>query len=303
VSSEPHPRIALVTGGTDGIGKEIARGLASQGLQVVIVGRDGAKGAGAEQNIRRTTNNPHVEFLQADLSLMREARRLADEITGRWTALHCLVHSAGIVRGRRVMTNEGIESNFATNYLARFALTGWLLPLLQAGARPDQAARILLVSGTAQAGRIYFEDVNLTTNFSTVRVVLQSCRANDLFTFEQARRLASSDLPLRIAINCLKLGPVKTNIRRGFPWWMKLLVPLLLNPLLGQTPSQAADAALRLLDAEFDGVTGALFSKMRSFKQLASNPGAADGADARRLWQLSERLVATALSGAALAAE
>src|SRR5262249_52765668 len=135
------------------------------------------------------------------------------------------------------------------------------------------------------------------------RLVLQSCRANDLFTFEQARRPASADLPSRIVINCLKLGPVKTNIRRGFPWWMKLLVPLLLNPLLGQTPSQTAGAALRLLDAEFDGVTGTLFSKMRRFKQLASSSRAADGTDARRLWQLSERMVANALSGVALAAE
>jgi retinol dehydrogenase-12/retinol dehydrogenase-13 len=297
MSAGHHRRIALVTGGTDGIGKEIARGLASRGSEVILVGRDRAKGVAAKDDIRRTTGNPQLEFLQADLSLMREVRLLSDEVTARWPALHDLVHSAGIVRGRRVMTGEGIESNFAINYLARFALTGWLLPLLQAGARSDQASRILLVSGTAQAGTVYFDDVNLTSNFSTLRVVLQSCRANDLFTSEQARRLVSADRSSRIVINCLKFGPVKTNIRRGFPWWMKLLVTLLLNPLLGQTPSQAAEAALRLLAGEFDGVTGALFSKIRKFKQLASYSRAADGADAQRLWQLSERMVATALSG------
>ena len=78
---------------------------------------------------------------------------------------------------------------------------------------------------------------------------------------------------------------------------MKLLVTLLLNPLLGQTPSQAAEAALALLGGELDGVSGALFSKIRKFKQVATNSGAADRADAQRLWHLSERIVATALSG------
>lgn len=297
-------RTALVTGGTDGIGKEIARGLASQGLQVILVGRNHAKGSAAEDDIRRTSDNPHVEFVAADLSLMREVRRLADAITARGPTVHCLVHSAGIVYGRHLMTEEGIESNFAINYLARFALTGWLLPLLRAGARPEQAARILLVSGAARGGRIYFEDPNLGTNFSTLRVVLQSCRANDLFALEQARRLTSDSPPPPIVMNCLKLGVIKTGIRRKFPWWMKLLVPLLFDPFLGQRPSQAADAALRLLlGDEFEGVTGALFSKIRTFRQLATDARAPDFADARRLWKLSERMVAKALSRVAVAGE
>src|SRR5262249_16974989 len=156
MSDEHGRRIALVTGGTDGIGKEIARGLASRGSEVILVGRDHVKGVAAKDDIRRTSGNLQVEFLQADLSLMRDVRRLSDVVTARWPTLHNLVHSAGIVRGRRLVTDEGIESNFATNYLARFALTGWLLPLLQAGAQADHAARILLVSGTAQAGRVYF---------------------------------------------------------------------------------------------------------------------------------------------------
>ena len=203
-----------------------------------------------------------------------------------------------------MITDEGIESNFATNYLARFALTGWLLALLRAGARPEQAARVLLISGAAQAGRVYFDDVNLTSNFSTLRVVLQSCRANDLFTLEQARRLASEALSPYIVISCLKLGVIKTNIRGELPWWMKLLVPLVFDPLLGQTPSQAAEAALRLLLAdEFERTTGALFSKIRTFRRLATDARAPDCADARRLWELSERMVATALSRVPVAAK
>ena len=61
-------------------GKEVALGLARAGHQVVLVGRDADKGARVEREMRETTSNAHVQFLQADLSLVREANRLADEI-------------------------------------------------------------------------------------------------------------------------------------------------------------------------------------------------------------------------------
>src|SRR6266581_1071330 len=118
---------ALVTGGTDGVGKEVARGLARAGHRVILVGRDADKGIRVERE-------------------MREANRLADEIASRWAGLHYLVHSAGVVRGRRELTAEGVESNFAINYLSRFVLTGRLLPLLEAASRLGEAARIVLVS-------------------------------------------------------------------------------------------------------------------------------------------------------------
>src|SRR6266481_3396727 len=127
---------ALVTGGTDGVGKEVAYGLARAGHRVILVGRDADEGARVEREMRETTDNTDVQFLQADLSLVREANRLPDEIAGRWSALHYLVHSAGVVRGRRELTAEGIESNFAINYLSRFALTGRLLPLLETAGQP-----------------------------------------------------------------------------------------------------------------------------------------------------------------------
>ena len=134
-------KIAVVTGGTDGIGKEIARGLAQIMAELVIVGRDAGKGARAQREIGASAKNCDVHFVQADLSLVREAHRLGDAVAKRWPTIHYLVHSAGFVRGRRVLTAEGLESNFATNYLSRFALTTRLLPALQAAGRSGEAAR------------------------------------------------------------------------------------------------------------------------------------------------------------------
>ncbi len=288
---------ALVTGGTDGIGKEVARGLARAGHQLILVGRDAEKGARAAQDISETTGNPGVRFIQADLSLVSEANRLAEEAGSHFPMLHYLVHSAGVVRGWHELTPEGIESNLAINYVSRFALTLRLLRFLKLAGKPGHTARIVILGGAAQKGKIYFEDMSLTRNFGTRRAVLQFCQANDVFTTELSRRLSSNYSERQVTITCLKLGVVRTNIRREFPRWMKWLVPLVLDPLLGQTPQEAAEPALRLLlSGEFEGVTGALFLKIRKFKRVAPGAAVLDPQTGRRLWELTEHLVSSASS-------
>ncbi|HET8889756.1 MAG TPA: SDR family NAD(P)-dependent oxidoreductase [Candidatus Angelobacter sp.] len=290
-------RNALVTGGTDGIGKEVARGLANRGIRVFIAGRDAAKGARAERELRDSTGNMTVEFIAADLGLASEVDSLAGKIAALCPALDYLVHSAGVVLGRRELNRDGIESNFAINYLARFALTQRLLPLLETAGVQGGASRIVLISGAAQNGKIYFDDVNLTANFSTVRAVGQFCQANDVFTVDLARQLQSASNPPRVTITCLKMGVVKTNIRREFPFWMKLLVPLLFDPLLGQTPREAACAALKLLlDQDFEGVTGALFLKIRKFKPLVPSAQVLEPKTGAQLRKLSELMTADHMS-------
>src|SRR5260370_35197058 len=91
---------------------------------------------------------------------------------------------------------------------------------------------------------------------------------------------------------CLNSGVVKTNIRREFPRWMKWLVPLVFDPLLGQAPKEAANSALRLLlDKEFEGESGALYLKIREFIRVKPSRRVTDSHEGKRLWELSERLV------------
>ena len=293
-------RTALVTGGTDGIGKEIARALAELGAQLIIVGRDGDKGARAEGDIRASTNNPDVEFVRADLSLVREANRLGDDLADRCSELHYLVHSAGVVRGRRVITDEGLESNFVTNYLSRFALTVRLLPLLQATGRPGKSARILLVAHPGFDGAIHYEDINLATNFSMFRAFKQFHYANDVFAAQLARRLKIPGERPSVTISCLHPGPTKTNIDKEMPLWMKSLVRFVVHPLFSRTPDVPAAAAVKLLLAdEFESESGALFSMVGKFKRVAVPRSAQDSEEGERLWALSEAHVRSALRQAA----
>jgi NAD(P)-dependent dehydrogenase (short-subunit alcohol dehydrogenase family) len=293
-------RIALVTGGTDGIGKAIARVLAKEGIGVVVVGSNAEKGAAAVRELRQTSGNADIEFLGADLSLIRNVDALAVEVSKNWPRLHYLVLCAGIVRGQHSLTSEGIETNFAVNYLSRFALTERLLANLAAEGLADQAARILVISGAAQDGKIQYDDVNLTGRFGVLRAVSQFCEANDVFALELARRMTAAAPSQNVAVTVLKVGAVRTNIRSQFPTWMKLLVPLVIDPFLSQTPSQiAASARHLLLDPKFEGVSGALFRHIKQFKALKAGPRTSDPAEGRRLWALSDQLAAQARAASA----
>jgi NAD(P)-dependent dehydrogenase (short-subunit alcohol dehydrogenase family) len=293
-------RVALVTGGTDGIGKAIARVLAQEGIGVVVVGSNAEKGAAAVRELRQTSGNADIEFLGADLSLIRNVDVLASEVSKRWPRLHYLVLCAGIVRGRHTLTSEGIETNFAINYLSRFALTERLLANLAAQGLADQAARILVISGAAQDGKIQYDDVNLTGQFGVVRALSQFCEANDVFALELARRMTAAVPSQNVAVTVLKVGAVRTKIRAQFPTWMKLLVPLVIDPFLSQTPAQiAASARHLLLDPKFEGVSGALFRHIKQFKALKAGPRTSDPAEGRRLWALSEQLAAQARAASA----
>jgi NAD(P)-dependent dehydrogenase (short-subunit alcohol dehydrogenase family) len=281
VTKQLKNKTALVTGGTDGVGKEIARALAQRGAQLIIVGRDADKGAHAEREIRASSHNKDVEFVQADLSLVREARRLGDEVASRWPALHYLVHSAGIVRGRRVVTAEGIESNFATNYLSRFELTVRLLSALRAAGRPGRSARIVMIAHPGFDGTIHYDDVNLTRNFAMIRAFKQFHYANDIFAVELTRRLAISGERAPVTISCLHPGPTKTNIDKE---------------IVSHTPDVPAAMASKLLLAdEFEGESGALFSMVGKFRRVPLSPGLQDSKEGARFWTISETLVRSAL--------
>jgi len=277
-------RTVLITGGTGGIGKATAIGLAALGARVGIVGRNQARADSAAADIRSqaTPSDPvQIDVFVADLSVQSGVRSLAGEVLDRYPRLHVLINNVGGYWATRHLTADGLERTFAVNHLAPFLLTNLLLDRLTAGA----PARVVTVSSNAQAtGRMNFDDLQGEHKYSGARAYNQSKLANVLFTYELARRLAGSG----VTANALHPGVVRTGFGAEDPTKaMKLLLPLAL-PFL-KTPAQGAVTSIHLASApELQAVSGQYFAGSRP-KRSADR--SYDEATAARLWQVSADLV------------
>src|SRR5437899_13063284 len=132
----------LVTGGTGGIGKATAIGLAALGARAGVTGRDQARAVAAAAGIRAATGHAAVDVFTADMSAQAEVRRLAAQVADTYPRLHVLVNNVGGFWAHRHVTADGLEHTFALNHLAPFLLTNLLLERLTASA----PARIVTVS-------------------------------------------------------------------------------------------------------------------------------------------------------------
>src|SRR5579871_5786963 len=146
-------KVVLITGGTGGIGKATAIGLATIGARVGITGRDLARAEQAAADIRAASGNHAVDAFAADLAAQTEVRRLAAAVLDAYPRLDALVNNAGGFWAHRHPTADGLERTFALNHLAPFLLTILLLDRLRASA----PARVVTVSSGVQArGRLAF---------------------------------------------------------------------------------------------------------------------------------------------------
>ena len=274
-------KTVLVTGGTGGIGKATAAGLAAVGARVGIVGRDLSRTRAAAAEIAATSGNPAVDPFGADMSAQAEVRRLAREVLDGYPRLDVLVNNVGGFWSTRRVTADGLEHTFAVNHLAGFLLTELLLDRLKASA----PARIVTVSSGAQAnGRIHFDDLQGERGYSGQRAYNQSKLANVMFTYELARRLEGSGVTATV----LHPGVVRTGFAAEdpSPLW-KILLPLI-RPLL-KTPEKGAATSIYLASSpEVGGVTGTYFVNS---KPKTSSKSSYDQAAAARLWRISVDLV------------
>ena len=175
--------VALVTGSTDGLGREVARRLAAEGAHVIIHGRNVERGAAIVDEIN-AAGAGSARFYRADFASLAEVRRLASEILRDYRRLDLLVNNAGIIAQERQASTDGYELTFAVNYLSGYLLTETLLPLIEKGRSP----RIVNVSSLA-AAPIDFSDVMLERGYSSGRAYGQSKLAQVMFTIDLAQEL------------------------------------------------------------------------------------------------------------------
>jgi retinol dehydrogenase-14 len=277
-------KTVLITGGTGGIGKATAIGLARAGARVGIVGRDATRGEAAAADIRSASGNPSVDVFTADLSSQAEVRRLAAEVLDRYPRLDVLVNNVGGFWAHRHVTADGLEHTFAVNHLAGFLLTNLLLDRLVASA----PARVVTVSSGAQSmGRIDFDDLQGARKYSGQRAYNQSKLANVMFTFELGRRLEGTG----VTANVLHPGVTRTAFGAEDQAWYFTTGSGLARRFM-KSPEQGAQTPILLASSpEIEGLSGTYFA---NGKPKEANKLAYDTDAAARLWRVSAELVGLA---------
>jgi retinol dehydrogenase 14 len=274
-------KTVLITGGTGGIGRAAAIGLASMGARVGITGRDRARAERASIAIGRESGNSAVDVFVADMSSQSEVRRLADEVLATYPRLDVLLNNVGGFWANRHVTADELEHTFALNHLAPFLLTSLLLERLKASA----PARVITVSSGAQSmGRIDFEDLMGEPRYSGQRAYNQSKLANVMFTYELARRLEGTGVTATV------LHPGMTSTAFGAEDTARGWGPVIavLRRFM-QSPERGADTPVYLASSrDVEGVTGQYFADR---KAKTSHTSSYDPAIQARLWQVSADLV------------
>jgi NAD(P)-dependent dehydrogenase (short-subunit alcohol dehydrogenase family) len=276
--------VVVITGGNSGIGKAAAVGLASLGDRVVITSRNEERGRAAVQEIRERSGNDSVDVMPLDLASFRSIRSFAAAALDRFDRLDVLLNNAGVMLRPRAETEDGLEGTFGINHLGHFLLTDLLLERLEASA----PARVVVVASHAHkfARRgLDFDDLQAERRYRWMNAYGKSKLANIYFARELARRLDGSG----VTVNALHPGFVRSELGRGGDLGKVYGLGTFLSAPFAISPAKGARTAIYLASSpDVDGVTGGYFYKC---KPVTPSKAARDDAAARRLWDVSEKLV------------
>lgn len=286
MQAHDRARIAAITGASSGMGLVAAKALAAQGWRIIALGRDAQRSAVAEREIRAAAApGVRIDMIRADLALLAQAARAADEVSALTDKIDVLLNNAGGTPSARVITAEGNEATFAGNHLGHFVFTLRLLPRLRAAAAesPAGATRVINMSSSAHeySSGLNWENLQLIKNFVPAAAYCNAKLANLLFTFELAKRLTRSG----IIVHAMHPGIVDTNFASHGDASMQAYFRLQTNVL---TAEQGADTLTWLATAPEPGLsTGRYFYER---KPIATSAAATDPVSAGRLWHESQLL-------------
>lgn len=279
-------KTVLVTGGTAGMGLEIATELARRGARVIVACPFPEEGKTAREHIVQATGNQNVIFQLLDLASLKSTRQFASDILASETRLDLLVNNAGVGGPLSNITADGMNFVMQVNYFGTFLLTLLLLPLLQKSGRPGEPSRIVNTASILHILGVVDND-NLQCKkikYSTLEYYCDSKFCVVLFTRKLAKRLREEN----VVVNCIHPGAVGTRIFYGWNGLFGGVVTWVFFWIF-KTPWQGAQTALHVsLDEAAGDVSGEYFDNCRPSRAVsrAYNSELAD-----KVWKESLKIV------------
>lgn len=280
----------FITGANTGIGFEAAKVFAGKGARVLLGSRNPEKGKDALSRIADAHPGADVTLVEIDLSDLNSVREAA-AVVAQEPSLDVLVNNAGVMWNPKTTTANGFESQFGINHLGHFALTGLLLPTLE--ATPE--SRVVTVSSTGHRlgnGDLYWEDINADEDYHPRKRYYASKLANLLFTYELDRRLRAKDSEtMAVAVHPggsdtelgrYVTGPMGMAMRVAQP----VMRPFMNTAEQGAWPTELAATAPGVEGGQYFG-PGGRGEMSGPAQQVDSTDESKDEAKAERLWDLS----------------
>jgi len=257
----------LITGATDGIGRQTALDLAAMGAHVLIHGRDPVKLKSTKEEIEDARTGAKVETYLADFASIRQVKELGREISADHDRLDVLINNAGVLLNRLQKSEDGYEMTFAVNHLAPFVVTSFLVDALKGGA----PSRIVNVSSMMHSHFIDFENLQGEKGFDGYEAYGLSKLCNILFTYALAERLKGTG----VTVNCLHPGVIPTKLSsfgRGGG---------------GSGSHRSRTCLFVATDKDLEEVTGKYFMSQKETRSadVTYDPGIRE-----KLWRISESL-------------
>lgn len=283
-------KLAVITGGSSGIGFEAAKGLASKGAKVILAVRNLDKGEIARKRIIEEFPFADVELMHLDLSDLSSIKEFTDKFPEKYTHLDLLINNAGVMTPPHRFTKDGFELQFGTNHLGHFALTGQILPALLA----TPGSRVVTISSIAtRSAEIHFDNLDGKKGYRRFKYYRQSKLANLLFAVELNNRLKKGGAPT-ISIAChpgvtvTNLASMGSGKKSGF--LVRMISKMVGQPTeMGALPTLFAATEPSLKGGEYIGPDGKLNKK--GYPVISDEINTLFKEDvAQRLWDVSEKL-------------
>jgi len=199
-------KVILITGSTDGIGKEIAYELAQKGHEIIVHGKREKFGQQLVEQLKQETGNQNIHYYNADLSDYNDMRQLSNRLKNNFSKLDVLLHNAGVFMTEKIVLPNGLEKTFMVNHMAVFYLTGLLMDLVKKSSQ----GRIIVTSSMAHSSSIDFNNLNGEKYWDPYQAYAVSKLANILFTYKLDRKLKTENSS--ITANCLHPGVISTKL-------------------------------------------------------------------------------------------